>query len=742
MSKTILKIAASQMPSVSRTEQEALDAGGVGPEASIYQGKVDWRAIGDIKYPTLTEKEQVFFDNETEELCRLIDAHKTRQSKTLSPEVLDYIKKKKFFGMLIAEEEGGLGFSSFARSRIVQKIASHSEAAGVTVMVPNSLGPGELLHKYGTAEQKDKYLSGLADGTYIPCFALTEPNAGSDATAIQAEGVVEENDKGEVGVRLNFDKRYITLAPIANLVGLAVQLRDPNNLLGKGENVGITCFLMEEDTPGLDLAKRYDPMGVPFMNGGPVGKDVWVTPDQIIGGAEQAGNGWKMLVECLSEGRANSLPTLGIAAALKSGLVAGSYIRARQQFGISLGEMEGTKEKLGEIAGLAYMGDAARNMTLSIIDSGTVPTVPGAILKYHMTENMQVAVKNCMDILAGKAIIDGPSNPIKSTYDSVPIGITVEGANILTRNLLIFGQGSYRLHPHLQDMKSHFDNKKGWSLAGRGFQAFGWDPLIKTGRLAMPFDVMPSQPSGSPLGKYYRKINQLSRVFGSVTATHAPYLGGALKFKENFSAKMGDVLSHLYISSSVLWEFEQRGRPEDEIKIAKWAVEHQLEKARDALFQVLRPSNSPFKNGLNPGSWLRPVELAATVSSMNFGPSDKLTREVADILLYPNAVRDRLMDTIYVPDYKDNPTDPIAQLEHAFKLSCETKGLDSKIRKADKKAGRGNDIPLYERAELALAEGALTQDDHDKLVEAQRARDEVVYVDAYKVSDFPKYDAS
>lgn len=744
--RQFLNFVQKQIPPVSVTEQQALDAGDTSFEEGMYNGKIDWEGLHAVQKSELTAAEKSFLENETETLCAMIDPYETTQNKDLSPEVWDYIKKKKFLGMLIPEDEGGLGFGTYARSRIVEKIASRSEAAGVTVMVPNSLGPGELLHKYGTQTQKDKYLEGLADGTYVPCFALTEQNAGSDATSIQAEGIVEkrvgENGKEEVGIRLNFDKRYITLAPVSNLIGLAFQLRDPDNLLGKGENVGITCALMERGTEGLDLDKRYNPMNVPFMNGGPVGKDVWITPDQIIGGTEQAGNGWKMLVECLSEGRANSLPTLGIAAAKKMAKVAGSYITVRQQFGASLSIQHGVQEKLAEIAGLSYLGDAARSLTLKIIDDGKTPTVPGAILKYHLTENMRVTVNNAMDILAGKAIMLGPNNLVVDTYNSVPIGITVEGANILTRNMLVFGQGSYRLHPDLQKLKEHSEKEEALALVGRGAKAFVGDPIYKTARLywnATSGGTPGGHPEGSPLKEYYTKINRLASIFASVTSTHATYLGGDIKRLENVSAKMGDVLSHIYLSSSVLWHFEERGRPEGELKLAKWALETELHKAESAMAQALRSDNTPFTSKLNPGSWARPIHRSFLNKPVHHGPSDQLSRDVAKIITTDNPTRDALLETIYNPSTEGTTSDPLAKMEKAFQLACQTKALDKKIRGADKAAGLGNDTPLYLRAKYALEAEAITQGEYDQLVSAQVARDDINRVDAFTVRDFPEY---
>lgn len=436
----------AKKPLVSKTERIAIESGTVGFEGSLVNGKPDWDALAAIPDGTLTEEEQAFLDGPCEEFCAMVSDWEMSQSEEqdMPQEVWDFARKNGFFGLVIPKEYGGKGFSALAHSAVVMKLASRSFAAAVNVMVPNSLGPGELISHYGTQEQKDKYLPRLASGEDIPCFGLTEPEAGSDATNLRTKGVVKMGENGEPVIHIaNLDKRYITLAPVATLLGIAFDLQDPDNLLGKGENPGITLSLVSRDTKGLEVGNRLRPMDVPFNNGTIKG-DITIPVDSIIGGEERAGDGWRMLMEALSIGRSISLPSVSTAAVKLSSYVTGAYARVRQQFGLSVGKFEGLEEPLARIAGLSYLSDATRILTARMVDAGELPTIPSAIAKYHLTENMRTAITDSMDVLAGKGVISGPNNPINQSYVGLPIAITVEGANIMTRNMMIFGQGGMR----------------------------------------------------------------------------------------------------------------------------------------------------------------------------------------------------------------------------------------------------------------------------------------------------------
>jgi len=568
-------------PQLSDTEQIALEAGTVGFEGELFSGKPDWSKLLKQPKPELSVEEQAFLDGPVEELCAMVnDWQITHELADLTPEIWDFLKKKKFFGMILPKEYGGLGFSALAHSAVLQKIAGVSTTLVSTVAVPNSLGPGELLVHYGTNEQKDYYLPRLADGREVPCFALTGPYAGSDATSIPDYGIVckgEWNGANVLGVRLTFDKRYITLAPVATIVGLAFRMHDPEHLLGDKEDLGITLALLPRETKGLEIGRRHFPLNIPFQNGPVRGKDVFVPLSQLIGGPDMAGQGWRMLVECLSVGRAISLPS-NTAGGMRTGVAAtGAYARIRKQFGIAIGRFEGIEEALARIGGYTYAVTALSQATAAAVDRGEKPAVPSAIAKYHATELAREMAKDAMDVHGGKGVILGPSNWIGRGWQGAPVAITVEGANIMTRSLMIFGQGAIRCHPYvLKEMQAtriadYREKLKTFDAALFGHIGFAISNAVRSLVLGLTFAKIGRVPGRAYTKRYYRKLNRYAAALALVADTSMLVLGGKLKFKEKLSARLGDVLSNLYIASAMLKRFEDQEQPVNDQPLLAWA---------------------------------------------------------------------------------------------------------------------------------------------------------------------------
>jgi acyl-CoA dehydrogenase len=736
---SFLGFARSKMPSVSQSEQEALEAGTTGWEESIFNGSPDWKKIiGGYPKPKLTEAEQSFLDNEVEELCAMVNTTQNRKNQDLPPEVWDFLKKKGFFGLLIPEEYGGHGFSALARSAIVKKISSHDTVAGVTVMVPNSLGPGEMYLRYGTQEQKDTWLRKLANGETIPCFALTELNAGSDALSIQAKGIVKKDEtSGEIYIEANFEKRYITLAPVADILGLAIDVEDPDGLLPEGAIEGFTAAVIPTDREGVDITQRLNPLNIGFMNGAPSGKNVRIEMNDVIGGVEMVGKGWPMFAQLLAEGRANSLPSQGSAAAEFSLLTSTAYTRVRQQFGMSINKFKGMDELIAEIAGLSYLNDAGRIATNQMVDNGEKPAVPSAILKYHATENMRTAINHTMDIHGGKGIMEGENNYLAAIYKAIPVGITVEGSNPMTRNMLIFGQGSYRLHPYLSKIKHAIDEGQAMKAAKNIAMAFVVHPVASNlkaiastltgGRFG------PSAPVKSDMEEYYNRINQLSAVFNAIAPQMATYMGGRLKSEEAHSAMLGDALGHLYMAATALKHYHNRGSLHGEKPIAEWSLQYSLNKAQEALKTITRADNSPFA-WYHPGRWSRPLQWILARSTNNAAPSFSLNERVAEVVTIDNQIREGLTNGVYV---SKDPNDPIAKLEKAFKLACENEHLEKKLKAFDRKNDRNHSTPMAQRVEFALAAEAITQEEATAILETQAARDAVNMVDSFTIDMKP-----
>ncbi len=725
------------LPAISQTEKEALESGTVGWDGELMKGTPNWDVLWKMPKPELTEKEQAFLNGPCETLCKMIDNYQVSLDGDLPRDVWDFIKKEGFMGLEIPEESGGHGFSSAAHSAVVIKLASRSIAAAVTVMVPNSLGPAELIHAYGTPEQKEHYLPRLADGREVPCFALTEPEAGSDAGNISARGVVCKNDKGELGITLNWEKRYITLGPVSTLLGLAFKLEDPDNLLGKDKvDVGITCALIPSNTPGVEIGDRHRPMDLPFHNGPNTGKDVFIPIENIIGGPERAGEGWKMLMESLAVGRSLSLPALSTAGAKLSSYASGAYARTRKQFNTSISRFEGIEEPLGKMAGLTYMMNAAREATLQMVDMGERPAIPSAILKYHLTENMRTIVNDAMDIHGGKAVSNGPKNTFADLYKGIPIAITVEGANIMTRNLIIFGQGAVRAHPYvLKELQAveEPDEKKALNQlvktlvkhVGNGIRSF-----VKSVVYGVTGGAFSKKPKGidKQTTKYYNQINRLTASFNLAAEATLGTLGGGLKMKERVSARLGDVYSNLYLASTVLWYYEKNGQKKEDLPLVHWACSHALNNAEMALDKALQ--NHPNKVV---GKLLQPIifpRMAVPFLSkyQTSAPSDKMDALAADTIRNPGDVRDRLTAGIFKPlDEKE----PLGILEAAFKLTVESEPLEKKIYKAQKDGTLQKGMGRQAQLEAAQKANILTEDEVKTLQMTDVARRAVVDVDAF-----------
>ncbi len=675
----------SILPAVSETEQEALDAGTIGWDAELFSGDPDWSKLNNVPPISLTEEERTFLDGPTSELCKKIEDWEIRKNKKIPDHIWSFIKDKGFLGMLISKDHGGLGFSAQAQSLILGKITSASPDVAVAVGVPNSLGPGELVEKYGTDEQKEYYLPRLAKGQEIPCFALTGPTSGSDAATMRDVGIVCKgiHEGQEVtGIRLTWDKRYITLAPVSTLVGLAFDLHDPEDILGQGEDIGITLALLPADHKGVKIGRRHQPTTIAFPNGPIQGKDVFIPLDWIIGGVERAGQGWRMLMSCLAAGRAITLPGTA-AAGIKGALRATTaYTKVRRQFGISIGQMEGIEEPLARIVENAYVAESARAVTSSMVSSGEKPAVISALMKYKLTEMARDTLNDAMDIHAGRGVCDGPANYLQKGYQSVPVSITVEGANILTRTLITFSQGALRSHPWLyREIQAIRDPE-----TERGLRAFeeafeGHLKYILANLFGSLFHnvtvgMFAKAPETSlESGRHYSQLYRASRTFALVADTTVATLGGGLKTKQKISGRLADALSELYLISCTLKRYEDDGEPLEDAIIVDYCVQNGLYRFEQAIKGVL--DNFPVR----PVAWgLRPFVFPLGVNRKP--ASDNQGKELVKLLMQPGKVRDRLTREIY---RTDDPNDPIGVLEAAFIKVVETEELNKKIERAAKK---------------------------------------------------------
>ncbi|MFB9215068.1 acyl-CoA dehydrogenase [Vibrio sinaloensis] len=719
------------LPPLSSTEKEAMEAGSVWWDGELFSGRPDFTKLHQYPTPTLSADEQAFMNNELETLLEMLDDHKiVKEDRDLPPEVWEFLRKERFFSLIISKEYGGREFSSLANSTIVSRIATRSISAAVSVMVPNSLGPGELLSHYGTQEQKDYWLPRLADGTDIPCFALTGPEAGSDAGGIPDEGIVcygEHDGKEVLGIRLNWNKRYITLAPVATVLGLAFKMYDPDGLMGDKKELGITCALIPADHKGVEIGERHDPLGLAFMNGPTRGSDVFIPMEWLIGGQDYAGKGWRMLVECLSAGRGISLPALGTAMGHLTARTTGAYAYVRKQFGMSIGKFEGVAEALGRIGGLTYLLEASRTLTTTSLDLKEKPGIVTAIAKYHMTEMAREILDDSMDIHSGRAIQDGPMNYLAAPYLGIPVAITVEGANILTRNLMIFGQGATRCHPYvLKEMEAaaNPDEKQGAKefddllfkhikhAMGNTFGAFG---AALTGSRFIKADM------SGPTQRYYKDMTRLSRALAVSADIAMATLGGDLKRKEMISARLGDVLAYLYMASAALKKYEDEGRQQQDLDYVHYAVQHCLYHAANALQEAF--TNYPQKAV---GRLLK--VLIFPIGNHFVKPSDNLTVKLAESLMTPGAHRDRLTHLCYVG--KDE-NDSVGLMENAFLAMYGVKALERKLMRAAKEGKVARKGLLKDRLAQALAADVLTQEEVDQIVAADKLRYKAIQVDHF-----------
>ncbi len=736
ITRPFLKTYRRMLPSMSDTEREALEAGTVWWDGELFTGRPDWTKLLSAKAPQLTAEEQAFIDGPCEELCRMVDDWDiTHRRADLPPEIWDFLKKKGFFAMIIPKRYGGLEFSAYAHSCVLVKLSSRSATVSSTVAVPNSLGPGELLLHYGTEEQKNHYLPRLARGEDVPCFALTAPRAGSDAASIPDTGVVcrgTYEGKEVIGLRLNFSKRYITLAPIATVVGLAFKLYDPDQLLGGDKTeYGITCALIPRDTAGLSIGRRHFPLNIPFQNGPLSGTDVFVPLDCIIGGPKMAGQGWRMLVEQLSVGRCISLPS-NAAGGAKAGIFASAaYTRIRKQFNQPVGKFEGVEAALTRMAGAAYIVDAARSVTTGAIDGGEKPSVPAAMLKYHCTEFARQVANDAMDVQGGKGICLGPKNYLGRGYQVVPVAITVEGANILTRSLMILGQGAIRCHPYvLAEMNAAKEKDKGKSLRDFDQALFGHigytlSNAARSFVMAATFARFSDAPDTGSTRRYYQHVNKFSAQFAFATDMAMLTLGGYLKQKEHLSARLGDVLSSLYMASMVLKHYENQGRPEADLPLVEWCCRTLLYKAQEQLHDFLRNFPNRFIAGA-----MRLVIFPR--GRTYFAASDRLGRAIVEPLMMPSATRDRLASGIY---RTLEPGNQLGLLQEALELSVAAEPLEKRIRVEGVKTGRITALDPPGQIEQALAAGLINANEAATLREYDRKVMDIINVDDFATEE-------
>ncbi|OHC28843.1 MAG: acyl-CoA dehydrogenase [Pseudomonadales bacterium RIFCSPHIGHO2_02_FULL_60_43] len=719
------------LPPMSATERDAIEAGTVWWDGELFSGRPDWDTL--LAYPKaqLTEEEQAFIDGPTEALCAMVSDWQIGQQMDLPAEAWAHIKQHGFFALIIPKQYGGKGFSAYAHSQVAMKLATRSGDLASTVMVPNSLGPAELLLHYGTDAQRDHYLPRLARGEDIPCFALTGPLAGSDAGAMPDTGIICKGQwQGEevIGLRLNWEKRYITLGPVATLLGLAFKAYDPEHLLGEEEDLGISLALVPTETPGVEIGRRHLPLGAAFMNGPNSGKDVFIPLDYLIGGQEMLGKGWMMLMNCLSVGRSISLPAVGTGAAKFTSLTTGQYSQVREQFNVPLSAFEGIQEALARIGGNAWLMDSARILTANAVDLGEKPSVLSAILKYHLTERGRECISHAMDVHGGKGIVMGPNNYLARSWQGAPIFITVEGANILSRNLMIFGQGAIRCHPYvLKEMA--LASREDQDQALQEFDelllqhiGFAVSNAASSLLLSLGFGVFSQVPGDRISRPYFRALNRLAASFALLADTSMMLLGGELKRRERLSARLGDVLSHLYLASAALKRYHDLGYPEHSQLMLRWAVEESLGKAEQALEELL--SNFPSKLL---GCALR--VLVMPLGRRHKGPSDELDAEVAGIIGRNSGdpALEELLEGCYRPQAEQ---DPVGALQYAMNLLQDVQGLQKKLHKAVK-AGQVQELPGQSLIDAALAAGALNPEEAHSLHQAEAARRVVIDVDDF-----------
>ncbi len=729
--KGILAYFKRVLPPISRTEQEALDAGDVWWEKDLFQGNPDWKKFSEYKKPTLSQEEQSFVDNQVNTLCRMLDDWQIVQDRRIPEAAWDYMRKEGFFGLCIEKKYGGHAFSAYAHSTIVGKISSRSLSAAVSMMVPNSLGPAELVYHYGTDEQKDYYLPRLASGEEIPCFGLTGPSAGSDAGSIPDKGVVCKGMyKGSevLGIRLTWDKRYITLAPIATVIGLAFKLYDPDKLVGDKEDIGITLCLIPADYPGVEVGLRHFPAGMAFMNGPTRGKDVFIPMEFIIGGQDRLGEGWKMLMACLSIGRSISLPAISSAAARLGYAMTGAYARIRKQFKIPIAKFEGVEEALANIAGKTYIIEATRAMTASVVDLGLKPSIASALTKYHTTELGRDVLNYVMDVHAGKAVQHGPSNYMCHAHQSIPVSITVEGANILTRNLIIFGQGVMRCHPYIEAeiQAAHGgegkDALKAFDKVLYSHIGYALSNLAKALWYGITGGRFINVPIEQKLLPYYRQLTRMSTALAFATDISLLLLGGDIKRKESLSARLGDILSYLYLGSAVLRRCREQGETETDLDSAEWAMQYILQQTQKAIDDLTH--NFPIKGV---GRCMRLV-IFPYGQSYRTGPSDELSHKLVRAMIKQTDFRKEFTKDIFIGEGVDDPT---GRVEYAFNAVLAAKDAEKKFYSAVSEDLISSASDFEEQLNIAAKEGILTKEEIELLRKADEAVRKAVAVDDF-----------
>ncbi len=730
LSKKVMKLMAGAIPSISETENIALQAGNLWWDKDLFSGSPNWKNLLAFSNTGLSQEEKDFIDGPVKKLCSMLDEEQIAQDKDLPEAVWQFIKDERFLGMVIEKKYGGLGFSASGHAAVISKIATVSIPAAITVMVPNSLGPGELLHYYGTDEQKQHYLPQLALGKEIPCFALTEPHAGSDATNTRSKGVVcRDTFNGEevLGIRVSFNKRYITLAPIATLVGLAFELSDPDELLGTKKSIGITCALLPRSTPGMHIGEHHDPMGIPFNNGPVSGEDVFIPMDYVIGGVEQVGNGWRMLMECLSVGRSISLPSLSVGGAQFSARSMGMYSALREQFGLPIVNFEGVRTPLARIFANAYWTSATRNITSAAIDAGNKPSVISGIVKHYLTEAMRQSVNDAMDIQGGAAICRGSRNMLSRTYTALPIAITVEGANILTRSLIIFGQGAMRCHPFLLDeLKAISDeNLKAFDKAFFGHVNHVAKNKVRAFLQAISFERLSASPVQGKAAIHYRRLNRLCAAFAFMTDIGLLTLAGALKRKEYLSGRYADALGWLYIGSCTLKRFQDEGHKED-WALVDYTLTHAEYQIEQALFGIMHNFPNPLM------AWS--IRIVCLPWGQRFRDvSDRQKDAVINqVMSTEHNLFARLTSDVFIPD---NHTAGLGKLEAAYALSLHALPARSKLKRLQKSKEIKKDTWLN-MANAALQQGLIEEEDFKHISAAEAAADDIIQVDFFEHDNY------
>ena len=707
------------LPKISQTEQAALQAGTNWVEADFFKAEVNFKAINAQKVTTLTQEEQSFLDNEVNELCNMTSDWEIFQNRDLSPEVWQFIKEKKFFGMIIPKEYEGLGFSATAHSKVIEKLVSRSQVLAITIMVPNSLGPAELILKHGTLNQKEKYLKDLANGKLVPCFGLTEPNAGSDATSITSNGVIFKDANDELKIRLNFEKRYITLGNVATLIGLAFVLKDPEHLLGDKEDLGITFAVFDSKLEGIDNSKRHDPLGIPFVNSPLYGKDVIIDMENIIGETSGIGKGWQMLVESLSIGRGISLPSVSLGGSKLALNVVASYSQLREQFGLSINHFEGVEEKIAKIAAFTYMLNASRNYTLDAIDDGIKPGVINSIMKYHATEKFRTVINDSMDVLGGSAIIRGENNLLAHAYFALPISITVEGANILTRNLMQFGQGLIKSHPYIYKQIEALNSNNVEAFDKVFFSHVGlvYSAFCKSLAYYLTRGQISCQKGN--FQRYKQKLSWVSAEFTLLTNIALGILGPSLKKRENISARFGDILSNCYLITATLREFEINPNEKDEL-LVDYICNYCFNEIQIAREEII--TNIGYLGYLLPIVKVNPFSIKA---------KDKLNEKIVKNLSNQDYLQG-LTSTLFISKDKN---DRLAKLQLAVKLNKECENSFKILKDAIKNGTIKKDNPQNMTKEL-LEKNLLTKEEIEKMLEAHTLKQEVISVDSFDAKEY------